>query len=160
MAKRTQQNTTQNIMTDPLNLDIELQDVDSDLPLLPEGEYDFQVVSSTVEPNKDRSGRNWVLKFGLAAPATAVDGRQIKPNFPVFQQCALQAKEDSTDPDAFKRNLAEAIDGIFKTAKGSRPPLSQAVQTAVGQIVKLHIVIDEYKGKKNNKVKRFVKPGA
>src|ERR1700704_6164401 len=108
-------------MTDPLNISIPLEGVDTSLPLLPEADYTLQVVESSVDPNKDKTGYNWRLKLATTEPATSADGRAIKPNFPVFMTFALQAREDSTDPEAFKRQLGEAVDAIFGTSKENRP---------------------------------------
>lgn len=147
-------------MTDPLEVDIPLQDVETSIALLPEGDYDLQVVESAVVPNKDNTGRNWKLKLTTINPATAVDGRNVNPNFPLFHTMALQAKDGSSDPEAFKRGLSESIDAMFGTTKADRPALTgRLIGEAVGKIVKAHVVIDEYQGNKNNKIKRLKKQG-
>ncbi len=148
-------------MNDPMNLSIGLANVDSTLPLLPDGDYTFQVKESAVVPNKDKNGWNWKMKLGLCSPATSTDGREVKVDFPIFVTLALQAKEDSADPEAFKRGLAESIDAIFGTSKENRPDLTNSlVSEALGKFVVSHVVIDEYEGKKNNKSRRLkaVKP--
>lgn len=143
-------------MIDPLNIEVNLAGVETDLPLLPDGEYLFQISESSLEPNKDKNGYNWKKKLSLVNPATAVDGRTVSPNFPVFSLSACQAKADSKDPDAFKRTLGENIDAIFGTTKDNRPPLNmKLVQDAVGKMVIAKIKIDEYEGKKSNKVQRL-----
>lgn len=145
-------------MTDPLNFSVPLAGVNTQLPLLPEADYLFQVKESTIVPNKDQNGYNWKLKLGLASPTTAIDGRDIQPDFPVFDIAALQAKPDSTDPEAFKRGLGERVDAIFGTTMEDRPEFTKAlVDSAVGKMVVAHVVIDNYQGKDSNKVKRLKK---
>lgn len=101
---------------------------------------------------------NWSLKLALTAPATSVDNKPINVNFPVFMQLALQAKEDSKDPDAFRRSLAETVDALFGTTQDNRPELSHDLITqAVGKVVNAQITIDEYEGRKSNKVRRLKK---
>lgn len=145
-------------MTDPLNISIQLDDVDSDFPLLPEGDYPFQISASTIEPNKDKNGHNWKIVLALTSPATAVDGREVKVNTKIFDMAALQAREDSTDADAFRRGISERVDAIFGTAKANRPVFNRAlVDSALGKPVIGHVYIDEYQGKKSNKIKRLKK---
>ena len=143
-------------MTDPLNINVSLAGVETSLPLLPEGDYTFQVVESAVGTNKDQNGLNWSLKLALTTPAVAVDGREIQPNFPVYHTLALQAKEGSKDVDAFRRSLGEAVDAMFGTDKTNRPDFNQAlVGESVGKLVLAHIYIDEWQGKNSNKIKRL-----
>jgi hypothetical protein len=146
-------------MIDPLQVNVALQGVDTTIPLLPEGDYRFQVVESTVDPNKDRSGLNWNLKLALVDPATSTDGREIKPNFPVFAVYALQAASESKDVEAFKRNLGQAVDAIFNTSKDNRPNFDrELVNSCVGKTVVATVVLNEWpqgSGQFNNKVRRL-----
>ena len=143
-------------MNDPLNISVPLAGVETSLPLLPEGDYGFQITESVVANNKDQNGLNWNLKLALIDPTVAVDGRDIKPNFPVFCVYALQAKADSKDPDAFRRSLGEVVDAIFGTTKENRPDFNGALVTdCVGKSVLAHIYIDNYNDRNSNKVKRM-----
>lgn len=147
-------------MIDPLNISVALSGVETSIPLLPEGDYSVQVTESTVDPNKDKTGLNWNLKLGLASTAVALDGREVKPNFPLFAVYALQAREDSKDPEAFKRSICDTVDALFGTDKSNRPDFNmELVQAAVGKVTTAHVIIDEYQGNKNNKVRRL-KAGA
>lgn len=146
-------------MEDPLNISIPLSEVETSLPLLPEADYPLQIVESTVEANKDKTGFNWNMKLITTSPITAVDGREVKPGFPVFvNNLALQAKADSTDSEAFKRGLSEAVDAIFGTTKGNRPEFSRDVVTsAIGKTVTAHVYVDDWQGVSRNKVRRLKK---
>jgi len=146
-------------MQDPLQVNVPLAGVDTSLPLLPEADYKVQVAESTIDPNKNTDGLNWNLKFVTTEPSTAVDGRDVKINFPVFAVYALQPAKESKDVDAFRRNLGGAVDAIFGTSKENRPEFSHALaQSAVGKLVVAQVVVNEYpvgSGQFNNKVRRL-----
>lgn len=145
-------------MQDPLNVNVPLAGVDTSIPLLPEADYPVQIKESTVDPNKDKTGLNWNIKFATTEPTKSVDGRDVKPGFPIFSVYALQAREDSKDAEAFKRQLGQAVDAIFGTSKDNRPDFNrELVNSAVGRPVIAHVFIDEYQGNQNNKIKRLKK---
>lgn len=143
-------------MIDPLNVNIPLAGVEKELPLLPEADYLMQITKSEIAPNKEQTGLNWNLELSSTTPATSPDGRNINPGAKVFATYALQARSDSKDPEAFQRNLCEAVDAIFGSTKENRPTLSkELIDAAVGKTVQAHIYIDEYQGRHNNKVKNL-----
>lgn len=145
-------------MNDPLNVNIQLKGVDTDLPLAPAADYPLQIVESTIDPNKDQSGLNWNLTLSTVAPITAIDGRDIKPNFKFFHTVGLQPGKDSKDPEGFKRPLGEAIDAIAGSTKDDRPDFNmEFVRSAVGKTVIGQVFIDEWQGTKRNKIKRLKK---
>src|SRR5882757_6592759 len=146
-------------MQDPLQVNVALAGVDTSLPTLKEGDYKVQVAESTIDPNKNTDGLNWNLKLATTEPSVAVDGRDVKVNFPVFAVYALQPAKDSKDVDAFRRNLGQAVDAIFGSNKDNRPEFSHALaQQAVGKLVIAQVYPDEYpKGSQqfNNKVRKL-----
>lgn len=146
------------MITDPLNISIPLAGVETSLPLFPEADYPVQVGESSVDPNKDQTGFNWNLTMKTTETYTSTDGREVKPDFPFYYTLALQARSDSKDPEAFRRNLADAVDALFGTSKENRPEMSrELVESAVGRTVLAHVWIDTYEGRQMNKVKR-IKP--
>lgn len=146
-------------MLDPLQVNIPLAGVETTLPLLPEQDHLVQVVESAAEANKEGTGLNWSLKLALVNPTTAIDGREVKPNFPLYMQLALQPKKDSTDPEAFQRSLGEAIDALFGTDKSNRPALTHdLIQSAVGKTALATSYVNEWpegSGNKSNKVRKL-----
>lgn len=146
-------------LTDPLAVGVKLQDVETTLPLLPEADYQVQCTEASVDVNKDKSGHNLNLKLVLTNPATGVDGREVKPGFPVFAVYALQARDDSKDVEAFKRGLAECVDALFGTSKENRPELTrETVTSMVGRTCIARVVQNEWpqgSGQFNNKVRRL-----
>lgn len=165
-------------MQDPLSINIPTTGVDTAFPLMAEGDYDFQITESAPVPNKRQDGFNWKLKLNSVGVIPSVDGKEIAPNAAVFVTIALQPAPDATDPNGFRRNISEATDAIFagvvpngfpntnnpdlstgdSFTKENRPSFCKELwESAIGKTVRAHIVIDEYQGVKNNKVKRLKK---
>lgn len=148
-------------MIDPLSVNIQLDGVETTIPLLPEGQYLLQCTESKIEPNKDQNGLNWNLKLELAQQVEALDGRSVSPGFPLYSTCALQARPDSSDPEAFKRSIAETIDALFGTSKEDRPRFGMDLaNAAVGRTCLGQTYIDEWpegSGNKKNKIRRLKK---
>lgn len=145
-------------MQDPLNINIPLAGVETSLPLFPEADYSVQCSEATVDPNKDKNGYNLNLKLCTTETHTSTDGREVKPNFPFYFTLALQAREDSKDVEAFRRNLGEAVDALMGTTKDNRPDMSrELVNSLVGKSCIAHVVVDTYQGRELNKIKRLKK---
>ena len=148
-------------MQDPLNIEVPLAGVDTSLPLLPERDYIVQCTESTIDPNKDKTGYNWNLVLNTTEMITSTDGREIKPNFPLYFVAALQPREDSKDVEAFRLSLGEAVDALYGTTKENRPDFSrELVSSAVGKTCVAHVFIDQYQGTDRNKIKRLKKQAA
>lgn len=145
-------------MQDPLQINVPLAGVETSLPLLPERDYPVQCSESTVDPNKDKTGFNWNLVLNTTEQITSTDGREVKPNFPLYFVAALQPREDSKDVEAFRRNLSEAVDALYGSTKENRPDFSrEVVNSAVGKTCIAHVFIDQYQGRDLNKIKRLKK---
>jgi hypothetical protein len=139
-------------MNDPLNINIPLEGVDTSLPLLPEQDYQLQCAESSVVPNKRKDGYNWALVFHTTEPLKAIDDRDVKVNFPLYMQIALQPAEDSKDVEGFKRQLGQAVDALFGTSKENRPAFDMAlVKSAVGRLVVATTKNEEFPEKSGNK---------
>ena len=140
-------------MEDPLNINIPLVGVETALPLLPEADYKLQCVESTVEANKERTGLNWNLKLVTTEPATAVDGRTVNPNFPLFVVISLP-NADSKDVEATTRTICGAVDSLYGTDKTTRPDFNrETIVGAVGKLCQAHVTVDTWEGRDRNKIK-------
>lgn len=153
-------------MTDPLNIEIKQEGVDTSFPLMAEGDVDFQIVESVPKPNKKQTGYNWHLKLASISETPNNDPSKgpIAPNSNVFLDIALQPAEGAEDPNGFRRGIADATDAIFGTDKNNRPDFNKKLwEDALGKTVKAQIYVDEYpKGSGNfsNKVRRLKKATA
>lgn len=149
------------MLTDPLNISIEGRGEDTSMPYLAEGNYPFQIAESNMRVNKKQTGHNWHLKFALTAPGQTPDGKEVKVNTPVFVDIALQPAEDAADPNGFKRQIFQMMDGIMGTTKDTRGTFNKEfIDSCVGRNVTAKVVVEEYptgSGQFNNKV-RNVKP--
>lgn len=148
-------------MQDPLNIEIQLQGVDTSYPLAPEGDYPFQIVGNKLGPNYDKTVSCWEPELVSTSPIIAIDGREIPVNSKFFLQWPvdLEAKPDAKDPSLFRTTLCNTVDAIFGSTKDNRPAFNKAMlDSAVGKIVLGHVIIDEDKnGVKRNKIKRLKK---
>lgn len=148
-------------MTDPLNINIPLANVETTLPLLDEGDYQVQVTEASADANKDNNGLNLNLVLSLVNPTTAIDGRPVSTNHKLFATYALQAREDSKDKEAYQRSLGDLLDALFLTDKSNRQALTHAlIQDMVGKSAIATVYLDEWpkgSGNKNNKVRRLKK---
>lgn len=148
-------------MNDPLNIQLDGRGVDTSTPVLPAGDYPLQIVESTIQSNKAQSGLNWHLKLATTQEYTSPDGKSIRPNFPVFMDIALQPAENSTDAEAFKRQVFAAQDAVVGSDASNRPLFNhEFVQQAIGKTVIGTLAVDEYpkgSGTFNNKVRRLKK---
>lgn len=146
-------------MTDPLEINIETQGVDTSYPVLPEGDYLCQITESGPKPNKAQTGHNWTLKLVLVDGATDTNGKPVAPGLAITQQIALQPGPEATDPQGFKKSIASTQDAIFGTNESNRAPFNRAFwESCVGRQVRAHLYIDEYpkgSGTFSNKVKKL-----
>jgi hypothetical protein len=143
-------------MNDPLNIEVPLEGLETGLPILPEGDYVVQCTESKAVKNKREDGYNWNLKLCTTETTTAVDQREVKPDFPVFFTCALQPTPDSTDPDAFRRNLGQVVDALFGTTKENRPNFNgEMFAQVIGKKCIAHCKPDTYEGNVKTKVTRL-----
>lgn len=147
-------------MQDPMSFSVATAGVSTKFPLLPEGDYKFQISESAFgKSNFDENVLQWQPKFVTTEPATSVDGQPIPPNTQVYLKNGLDLEEqaDSKFPGAWLKSLCLAVDAIFGTDENTRGDVDKAkLDSAVGKIVLGHVIIDEDKtGIKRNKIKRL-----
>lgn len=146
---------------DPLDLNIDLNGVDTSAPCLVAGEYAFHIGDIKVEPKKDEpTKRNLVVKFVLAQPANSSAGHSISPGFPISKYYPLQQSENPKAPD-FKRDLSILLDAVFATNESTRPKLNgETLAEMLGRTVVAVVSVtnSEAYGAQNNIVR--IKPTA
>lgn len=98
---------------DPLNLDIDINDVDTSLPSLAPGEVPMRIVKVEVKPStKNPSDNYFVVQLQTTDIATSTKGTPINPGFNAFYRMALQQNQSENAPD-FKIALAKFSDAVF-----------------------------------------------
>lgn len=125
-------------MEDPL---VQTSGLDTSYPILPEAEYEFQIIESIRKPNRENSGYNWHMQLALMLPAISVDGRPINPNYPIFIDCPLQAKPDAKDPNWFRGNIGAHQDAIFGCDKSTRQDLTMNGEHGINQAVGRKVMV-------------------
>lgn len=115
LAKPKQQNTNKaNKMednTDPLNLNIELADVDTSNPSLGVGEHPMTIAKIEVKPWKsDPSKSSLVVSLKLAEESIDTNGNPVPPGLFMFYRLSLQQQEGAFD---FRKDLARFTEAVF-----------------------------------------------
>ena len=94
--------------------EVDLNKVETGIPLLPPGDYEVKVVKMEVERNKANDGDLLNFKLVLVDPARSRDGEMLNPGFPIFGRASLKVTEKY---DPIKRHLVPLMDCFL----GTRP---------------------------------------
>lgn len=134
LAKPKQQNKQANThmedTTDPLNLNIELADVDTSNPSLGVGEHPMIISKIEVKPWKsDPSKSSLVVSLKLAEESIDTNGNPVPAGLFMFYRLSLQQQEGAFD---FRKDLARFTEAVF----GERRSLDSAtIREALGKTV-------------------------
>lgn len=146
---------------EPLDLDVDLSQVDTSMPTFPAGLMDLRVHDIAKEPNKEKNGFNLVVTFVTTEPVASIQkpDEKIPAGFPLKRWYALQHKVDgkSTDPDQWKKGLAELMDAALGTELGSRPAFSKGL--LINKTVRAAVKVGEYNGRPSNEIGALTHPG-
>ena len=100
---------------DPLGLGLDLSQVDTSRPCLPEGLYVLEVGAVELKANKAETGRNLVVQFKTVTDAMDHTGAKLIPvGFAVTKYYPMQQSDNPKAPD-FKRDLAFLQDAVEGT---------------------------------------------
>ena len=128
--------------------EVDLNKVETGIPILPPGDYDVKVVSMEVAPTK--AGDEQIkIKFALEEPTHARDGEHIGAGFPVFARAALKTT-DKYDP--VRRHLVPLMDCFL----GQRPSEFET-EDFIGKVGKIRLMIrnDDQYGE-SNEVRAYI----
>jgi hypothetical protein len=146
-------------MNDPLSFEINMTEVNTDMPRLPKGEYLFGIKEATVAPNKEQTGHNLMVIFELRQPATSHTGDPINAGYPVRKYYPLQQSQKENAPD-FRRDIAILLDAAYGVKNpADRPKLNTETIAGLAQrnvVLVLNLKDDENYGLQNEI--RSVKP--
>jgi hypothetical protein len=130
-----------NMSIDPLNLNINTNEVSTSFPVLPAGSYVFEVKQASAEAAKQPGNYNLVVGFALAQEAVLADGNTVNPGFPLTRWYPLQQSENPKAPP-FMRDICVLLDAAFGTTQDNRPPLNNETLAALtGRQVRASIIV-------------------
>lgn len=98
----------------PLDLNINLSEVDTSMPRLALGDYILRVKEAKVAESSNTPGNNnLVVVFETTEEATGLNGETISPGFQLTNWYPLQQSEKENAPD-YRKNIAILLDAVFK----------------------------------------------
>lgn len=104
----------------PLNLNLDLGNVSTDMPRFATGKYLARIHKAEVAENSRGDGHNLVVSFQpISDDAVDQNGDAIKPG--TLTVTAWYPLQPWDDTEAYLRNLAILLDAVFK---GKRPVLT------------------------------------
>lgn len=106
--------------TDPLALNVSLDDVDTGRPVVAPGVYAMKIGNVEVVDNKAGTGRNLIVDFELIQPAQSTKDAVINPGFRIRNYYPLQPSEKNPESDLWKQQLARLQDAVMGTSIGNR----------------------------------------
>jgi hypothetical protein len=131
---------------DPLGLDIDTNDVDTNYPVLLEGKYPVRIKTAVVEPNKDKTGRNLKVQFETLSKHTSLAGKaagkedDANAGLVLTRYYALQPSQKNASWD-WKVDPIKLCDAAHGTKQGTRKPLGQMIAQLAGKEVVLGVKV-------------------
>lgn len=128
----------------PLDLNVDMSDVSTAMPLIPNGTVALLGIKSfEVSPNKAGTGKNLMVQFFLEEPTTSTMGDTINRGFPLRKYYPLQQSDKEGAPD-FRRDVKLLLMAVFNTDEDNCPNLtSETLSQLPGQQVVGTIKIDK-----------------
>lgn len=121
-------------MTDPLDINVDLSNVDTTRPCLAAGAHLCRIGDAKVEQNKAQTGYNLVVPFQTIDSATSVKGDEIAAGHRITKWYPLQQSDNPKAPP-FEVDIARLSDAALGTEQGSRPNLRELVSSISGREV-------------------------
>lgn len=133
--KQTKHKSNMSEELDPLNLNIDLTDVDSSNPSLGVGEHPMMIVKVEIKPWKsDPSKHSAVVSLKTVDEALDTNGNPIPPGMFMFYRLSLQQQEGAFD---FRKDLVRFTEAAFGEKRSfNQATLSEAVGKTVIAVVK------------------------
>jgi hypothetical protein len=126
---------------------VDLNTVETGIPLLPEGRYLVRIDGFEKKPSKDGQSENLNIKYTLSEPAKTIGGEDVAPGFPIFDLISLKV----TDKYNPAKRLAAIMDCFAERASAFE------TEDLLGKegLVQLRIRTSEEYGDKNE-VKNYI----
>lgn len=144
----------------PLSINLDLGSVKTSVPIIVDGTM-VKVRLKNISQQQTEKGQSTKWEYTLVDPAPTIDGGQVQPGFPIFENIQLYAKPDAKNPNWFVEKIARRIDGLLgtgdegnKKGKPSRPAFNgETVAMLIGKetLLKLKVKTGEYEGNEIDK---------
>lgn len=135
-------------INNPPPLDMDLNTVDTSIPLLAETIYDLRISKAEIVKTNDQKAEMVSLVLETTAPATSKLGEQLQPGVKVFDR-AMTSPVGKANWDMVTKNLAAIIQSA-KLQGATLGNIPQWVPQLVGRIVRVKVGY-EPEGSKNGK---------
>lgn len=147
---------------EPLDLDVDLTQVDTSMPVFPAGLVDLRIHDMTKEKQKEGDGHNLLVIFSTTEDMNTIqkpDGPPVKAGFALRRYFPLQAKSDAADKEQWKKGLAELVDAALGTSleAGNRPGFSKGL--LLNKVVRANLKVGDFNGRPTNEVGILTHPG-
>jgi len=130
-------------MSDPLDLDIDLNDVPTTMPRLATGDYHCKIKEAAPKPNSKGTGHNLEVTFATQDEGTSTDGDTIRAGYEIRKWYPLQ-QSDNPDAPSFKRDLRVLCNAAFGADDGEElPPLREILPRLLGADVVARVKFKE-----------------
>jgi len=120
---------------------IDLAGVSTKMPVLQADHYAAIVKEAKVEPNKEKTGRNLVVKFTITTEGVSTTGEPVNAGYPVTKYYPLQQSPNPKAPD-FRRDICKLIDACYGCEEDTRPALNgETISAMLGKEVLLKLKV-------------------
>lgn len=105
----------------PLDLNIDIKNVDTSMPRLLAGQYLCKITEASVAANKAGTGHNLMVIFSTLEEGESNQGKVLAPGQQFRKYYPLQQSENENAPD-FRRDLTTLFDAAFKVSDPADRP--------------------------------------
>ena len=134
-TRQTKRKSNMSDTLDPLNLNIDLSEVDSSNPSLGIGEHPMMIVKVEIKPWKsDPSKHSAVVSLKTIDEALDTNGNPIPPGMFMFYRLSLQQQEGAFD---FRKDLVRFTEAVFGEKRSfNQETLNESIGKTVTAVVK------------------------
>jgi len=130
-------------------LDVNINDVETRMPMIPDRTQVPAVVeSAVVEENKSKTGHNLVVSFKTSEPVeeSTVPGKPVPAGRELKNYYPLQPSEkqiEAGNENAWLERVCILLDALLGCSKGNRPSLVEGINELHGKSSLLTIQLEE-----------------
>lgn len=125
---------------EPQLLSMDLNTVETSLPVLKPGTYECRIAVSEIEqPTDPAKAASWHLRLETVGPATDVDGKPVDPGHPFFTQCQLAPTGKAT-MKMVVQNIAQVVQALRPRIDGQITlPIDPWHKMVEGKVVRVEV---------------------